>query len=153
MAKRYFEDFAVGDSWDFAAWRVSRGEIVAFAREHDPQPIHIDEAAAAETPWGGIIASGWQTTMKCIRLFVDGVMADAAGLASPGVDHVRWLKPVRPGDAITSHVEVTEVAASRSKPDRGRVHFAFSSRDAAGEPVMTCRGLFFVARRPGGGRD
>ena len=80
-------------------------------------------------------------------------MADAAGLASPGVDHVRRLKPVRPGDAVTSRVEATEVAASRSKPDRGRVHFAFSGRDAAGEPVMTRRGPFFAARRPGERRD
>ena len=148
MAKYYFEDFKVGDKWDFGAWHVTRDDIIAFAREHDPQSIHIDEVAAAKSPWGGIIASGWQTTMKCIRLFVDGIMADTAGLGSPGLDHIRWLKPVRPGDVITSRAEVYEVANSKSKPDRGRVHFEFSGVDAEGAPVMICRGMFFIACRP-----
>ena len=148
MPRRWFEDFAVGDRWEFGTWTPTREELVAFAREHDPQPIHTDEAFAARTPYGGVIASGWQTTLKCIRLFVDGLMRDTAGLASPGVDELRWLKPVRPGDRVTARAEVTEVGASRSKPDRGRVHFLISGVDAAGEPVMTVRGFFFVARRP-----
>jgi len=149
MAKYYFEDFKVGDHWDFGTWSLTREELAAFAREYDPQPIHIDEAAAANGPFGGIIASGWQTTMKCIRLFVDGLMAETAAIASPGLEDLRWLKPVRAGDRIASRVEVTEVAETRSRPDRGRVHFLFSGVDPSGAPVMTCRGMFFVFRRHG----
>ncbi len=146
--KYYFEDFKVGDAWEFGAWSLGREEMIAFAREHDPQPVHTDDAFAAKTAFGGVIASGWQTTLKCIRLFVDGLMSETAGLASPGLDELRWLKPVRPGDQITARAEVTEVAGSKSRPDRGRVHFLIAGVDDAGEPVMTAKGFFFIARRP-----
>ncbi|MBI4638409.1 MAG: MaoC family dehydratase [Candidatus Rokubacteria bacterium] len=144
----YFEDFKVGDAWEFGAWSLTREELIAFAREYDPQPIHTDDAAAGRTAFGGVIASGWQTTLKCIRLFVDGLMRETAGLASPGLDELRWLKPVRPGARITARATVTEVGESTSRPDRGRVHFLISGVDESGEPVMTAKGLFFVARRP-----
>ena len=148
MARHYFEDFKVGDAWELGRWSLSREELLAFAREHDPQPIHVDEAAAAHTPFGGVIASGWQTLLKCIRLFVDGVMRETAGLASPGLDEVRWLKPVRAGDVITARAEVIEVAESKSRADRGRVHFLIYGVDAAGERVVAAHGPFLVARRP-----
>lgn len=149
MAKYHFEDFKAGDRWELGTWSLSKEEIVAFAREYDPQPIHTDETAASRTAFGGLIASGWQTTLKCIRLFVDGLMRDTAGLASPGLDELRWHKPVRSGDRITARAEVIEVGESRSHPDRGRVHFRIYGVDGSGEPVMSTKGFFFVARRPG----
>jgi acyl dehydratase len=148
MAKYYFEDFKVGDRWEFGAWSLTREELVGFAHEWDPQPIHIDDEAASQGPFGGLIASGWQTVMKCVRLWVDGLMADTAGAASPGLEDIRWLKPVRAGDRIAASVEVYEVADSKSRPDRGRVHFLFSGVDDSGAAVMTCRGAFFILRRP-----
>ncbi len=151
MTKFFFEDFKVGDRWDFGTWSATREEMIAFARQYDPQPIHIDEAAAAETHFGGLIASGWQTTIKTIGLFVEQLLAKSAGLASPGLDEIRWLKPVRAGDVIACSAEVFEVAESKSKPDRGRVHFAFLGVDQDGTPVMSARGLFFIARRRHGG--
>lgn len=147
MARYYFEDFEVGDAWDLGSWSVSREEMLAFAREYDPQPIHLDEAAAARTPFGGVIVSGWLTVLKSVRLFVDGIMGRTAGLASPGLDEVRWLKPVRAGDVIRVRVEVVEVAESKSRPDRGRVHFVIYGLDATGERVASAKGPFFVARR------
>ena len=148
MPRYYLEDFKVGDAWVFGTWSLTREEMLDFAREHDPQPLHVDETVAARTAFGGIIASGWQTTLRCIRMFVDGLMAQTAGLASPGLDELRWHKPVRAGEVITARAEVIEVAESRSRPDRGRVHFLISGVDASGEPVMSAKGFFFVARRP-----
>jgi acyl dehydratase len=110
--------------------------------------MHVDDEAASQGPFGGLIASGWQTVMKCVRLWVDGLMADTAGAASPGLEDIRWLKPVRAGDRIAASVEVYEVADSKSRPDRGRVHFLFSGVDDSGAAVMTCRGAFFILRRP-----
>lgn len=145
---RCFEDFAVGDTWVLGRWSLSKDEMVAFAREYDPQPIHTDDAFAVRLGLDGVIASGWLTALRCIRLFVDGLMRDTAGLASPGLDELRWLRPVRAGDVITARATVVEVAESQSKPDRGRVHFVISGHAAGGAPVMTMKGLFFVARRP-----
>ena len=145
---RYFEDFAVGDRWEFGTWTPTREELVAFAREHDPQPIHTDEAFAAGTPYGGVIASGWQTTLKCIRMFVDGLMRDTAGLASPGVDELRWLKPVRPGDTLSLRMTILETIPSRTKPDRGLVRSLMEMRNQRGEVVLTIRGLSLLGRRP-----
>ena len=150
MPSYYFEDFEVGHHWTFDAWEVTREDIVAFAREFDPQPLHTDEQAASATPFGGLIASGWQTTMKCITPFIVHVMSKTASLASPGLEDIRWLVPVRPGDVVVPRTEVIDAALSRSKPDRGRVHFEFSGRDDRDRPVMTTRGLFFIARRGGG---
>ena len=144
----YFEDFKVGDAWEFGMWSLTKDEMIAFAREFDPQPIHTDEAEASRTAFGGVIASGWQTILKCIRLFVDGVMHGTAGLAAPGMDELRWLKPVRPGDLITVRAEVVEVAESKSSPDRGRVHFRVYGVNESGGTVLSAKGPFFVARRP-----
>ncbi len=145
---RYFEDFHEGDCWELGSFSLSEDEIIAFASEHDPQPIHTDPAAAARTPFGGVIASGWQTTLKLIRLFVERVMKETAGLASPGLDELRWPKAVRPGQTITARARVIGVEPSASRPDRGRVHFEMFCTDAEGERVMTGKGLFYIARRP-----
>ncbi len=148
MAKYYFEDFQLGDKWEFGSWSLTRDQLVSFAREHDPQPIHIDEKAAGEGPYGGLIASGWQTMIKCVRPFMDELLAETAGFGSPGMEELRWLKPVRAGDAITPRAEIYEIAPSRSRPDRGRIHIRFSGIDAAGDEVIIFRSIFFFGRRP-----
>lgn len=148
MATRYFEDFSKGDQWDFGAWTLEREEMVAFAKTYDPQPIHTDPDFAASTPFGDVIASGWLTTLKCIRLYVDAIMRETAGLASPGLEELRWFKPVKAGEPITAHARVIGVEPSRTRPDRGRVHFEIYGTDAAGEKVMTTNGFFYIAKRP-----
>jgi len=147
MIRYYFEDLHEGQAWSFGTWSLSAEEIVAFGSQYDPQPIHTDPGFAAATAFGGVIASGWQSCLKCVRPFVDQVMRETAGLSSPGLDEVRWLKPVKAGDLITARAEVTKVEES-SRPDRGKVHFHIFGTDAAGETVVSMRGLFFIARRP-----
>jgi acyl dehydratase len=149
MAIRYyFEDLHQGQNWTFGTWSLSADEIVAFGREYDPQPIHTDPQFAGTTAFGGVIASGWQSCLKCIRLFVDQVMRETAGLSSPGLSEVSWFKPVKPGEPITARAEVTKVEPSETRPDRGKVHFHIFGTDAAGKPVVSMRGFFFIARRP-----
>jgi acyl dehydratase len=148
VTTRYFEDFAVGDRWAFGEWTLTEDEMVAFAAEHDPQPIHVDRAYGAASPYGSIIASGWQTMLKCIRPYIDGVMKETAALGSPGLDELRWFKPVKPGDTITACAEVLAVDPSDSRPDQGKVTFRIFGVDGDGRDVVTTQGLFFVRRRP-----
>ena len=141
----YLEDFKVGDSRELGARTITRDEIIAFARQFDPQPFHLDDSS---TVYGGIIASGWHTASLTHRMMVDGLVKDGASLGSPGVDELRWLKPVRPGDTLAARAEVTEVAPSRSKADRGTVRFALEVLNQRGERVMTFRGAGIFLRRP-----
>jgi acyl dehydratase len=121
MATIHFDDFAPGQVYLLGRRTLTHDEIVAFAREWDPQPFHLDEQAAAASIYGGLIASGWHTVCVFMRLFADGLLNRSAAMGSPGVDEVRWLRPVRPGDALEARIEVLEVRPSRSKPDRGIV--------------------------------
>lgn len=146
---RYFEDFAVGETQDSGPYVIRREEITEFARQFDPQPFHLDEAAGKATHFGGLVASGWHTAAIAHRLFVLGPLRDAASLGSPGVTDLRWLKPVRPGDALTLRTTVLEVTPSRSKPDRGSVKGQFEVRNQAGEVVMSYVGVIMFTRRPG----
>ena len=100
MHDRYFDDFQVGQSFATPGATLSESMLLEFAYRYDPQPFHMDAEAAKDTVYGGVIASGWQTILKCIRLFVDGLMRDTAGLASPGLDELRWFKPVRAGEQL-----------------------------------------------------
>ncbi len=147
-----FEDFQVGQRRAFGPRALSKEEIVAFGRDWDPQPFHIDEAAAARSPFGGLIASGWQTAALCMRLVVDGLLAQSTSMGSPGLDELKWLKPVRPGDALSVEVEVLEVTPSRSKPDRGSVKLTYRCTNQKGETVMTmvARVLFLRRAAPSG---
>src|SRR5258708_421531 len=97
---RYFEDFQVGDIFDLGSTTVTEEEIISFARQFDPQPFHTDPVLAKDSIFGGLVASGWHTTAMFMRLFFDGLLHETASIASPGVDDVRWLKPVRPGDVL-----------------------------------------------------
>jgi acyl dehydratase len=139
--QRYFEDYVVGSTYEYGTAAVDERETVDFAREFDPQPIHIDPVAAAHGPFGGLIASGWHTAALMMRLFVDNYLSSVASLASPGIDELRWLEPVRPGDTLRIRVTVTEARRSRSKPDRGIVRTLIEVLNQRGETVSTMNAL------------
>ncbi len=145
---RYLEDFLPGETITLGRCTVTREQIIAFARDFDPQPFHIDEAAARESIYGGLIASGWHTVSLFMRLLVDGLLRDAASLGSPGVDELRWRHPVRPGDVLTAQGTVQEVTPSRSKPDRGIVRTNYEVRNQDGVVVLTVNGMGMFGRRP-----
>lgn len=147
---RTFEDFPVGYQGVLGPKRVTRREIMAFARDFDPQPFHLDEAAAKATLLGGLAASGWHTCAMLMRMICDGFLNDTAGLGAPGVEEVRWMRPVRPGDTLSARYEVTAARASASRPELGicTVHYDLSNQH--GETVMTwVINQFFVRREAG----
>ena len=150
MATIHLDDLKPGMVFELGRVTVDRDEIIEFARRYDPQPIHVDEEAARASIYGGIIASGWLTVSLCMRRIVDGFLARAASLGSPGCDEVRWLKPVRPGDTLTYRAEILEVTASRSKPDRGVARVRYEAVNQDGEPVLRLTGMQMLARRRGG---
>jgi acyl dehydratase len=121
IGDRYFEDYQEGAVYEYGYASVTEAEIVAFARQFDPQPIHVDPRFAATGPFGGLIASGWHTGGIMMRLFADHYLSRVASLASPGVDELRWAVPVRPGDSLRLRTTTVEARRSRSKPDRGLV--------------------------------
>jgi acyl dehydratase len=137
-AKRYFEDYHEGMADEFGEVVVTAEEIVAFARRYDPQPMHVDPAAG-QASVGGLIASGWHTAAMVMRLFVEHYLSKVATLPSPGIDELRWLRPVRPGDVLRVRVTVTEARRSRSKPDRGMVRSLVEVLNQRGEVVMSQR--------------
>lgn len=144
----YLEDFKPGDAFEFGRHTFTREEIVAFARQYDPQPFHVDEEAARRSIYGGLIASGWQTVGVTFRLAVEGLIGRVASLGSPGVDEIRWLRPVRPGDTIQARAEVLEVRSSASKPDRGVIRIRYEALNQRGETVLTMVGVGLFGRRP-----
>lgn len=147
-AKLHFEDFAPGQTWEVDGPVVTREEIIEFATRFDPQYFHVDERAAERSPFGGLIASGWHTVSICMRLICDAYLLRAASLGSPGVDEVRWLKPVRPGDRLRLKMTVLETKPSRSRPDRGTVLHRWEMFNQHGETVMRMQGYGMFARRP-----
>jgi len=146
---RYWEDIKQGEVFELGSRTMDKERMIAFAREFDPQPFHTDEKAAEASIWGGLIASGWLTGSTLMRLLYDGFLKDAASLGSPGIDELRWLKPVRPGDTLTARLTVIEATASRSRPDRGIVRTRMELMNQDGEVVMTVTGVNFISRRPG----
>jgi len=149
----YFEDFFVGQEIDLGARKVSEEEIIAFAREFDPQPFHVDRDAAGASIYGGVIASGWHTCSMMMRMVVDGLMCDASSMGSPGLDGVRWLKPLRAGDTLHVRYRTTQVKASNSKPDRGVVWSTWVASNQHGEEICTIDGMGMFGRRPAGGAN
>ena len=145
---RYFEDFAAGERFVSGGTTLSEAEVVAFARRYDPQPIHTDPRAAAEGPYGGLIASGFQTMALGFRLFYRLGVINHACIGGPGIDAVRFHRPVRPGDTI--HVVATVAAArpSRSKADRGYLRIAYEVRNQRDEPVAHYEIVHILLRRP-----
>ena len=148
--QRYFEDYIVGSSYEYGTAAVDEREVLAFAKQFDPQPMHVDPVAAAQGPFGGLIASGWHTSGLMMRLFVDHYLSSVASLASPGVDELKWLQPVRPGDTLRIRVTVTEARRSRSKPDRGIVRTFIEVLNQRGETVSTINAMNLLRCRPDG---
>ena len=146
--QRYFEDFVPGSVHEFGPAVVDEAEIIEFARRYDPQRIHTDPEWARTGPFGGLIASGWHTAAIAMRLLVDQYLPATASLASPGIDELRWLRPVRPGDELRVRVTVMEARPSRSKPDRGLLRSRIEVLEADGSAVMTMIGLNLIIRRP-----
>ncbi len=147
-AKIYWEDVSPGDVFELGERRVGREEIVAFARAYDPQPFHVDEEAAKSTMMGGLAASGWHSCCLMMRLMFEGFLSKSSSLGSGGLDEVKWLKPVRPGDVLSARYSVLETRASRSRPDLGICKSLCEVFNQAGETVMTCRFTQFMGRRP-----
>ncbi len=145
---RYWEDYEVGQKFALGSTSFTEPEIVDFARQFDPQSFHIDRNAAERSMFGGIIASGWHVAAKLMRLFVDNYVDHRTALGSPGLDELRWLKPVRPGDTLTGTVEIAAKLPSRSKPQLGIVHEQWIVTNQKGEVVMTTRGINMVRRKP-----
>jgi acyl dehydratase len=133
----YFEDFSPGWTAEYGPRRVTREEMIGFAAQYDPQPMHLDEEAARATMLGGLGASGWHTCAIMMKMIADGVLLDSASMGAPGIEEARWLKPVRPGDSLTVRGSVVSVRASQSKPDRGFVTFLWEVYNDRSEKVMT----------------
>jgi acyl dehydratase len=144
---RYLEDYVPGAVHEFDGIVVEQEEVIAFAKRFDPQPFHTDPQAAKQSAFGGLIASGWHTASLMMRLFVDHYLSHVASLGSPGVDQLRWLKPVRPGDRLVLRVTVYEVKRSRSKPDRGILHSHIEVLNQHREVVMTMKALNMLLYR------
>jgi acyl dehydratase len=133
---RHFEDFHPGDVIDLGTVTLTEEEILEFGRRFDPQPFHVDPEAARESVFGGLIASGWHTGSLFMRLFTTAVLNQSTSLGSPGLEELRWLKPVRPGDVLRGRYQVLDVTPSASNPARGTVRAAGEFVNQDGEVVM-----------------
>jgi len=150
MSDRWFEDYVVGTTAELGSVEVEEDELVDFGRRFDPQPFHVDREAAASGPFGGLIASGWHTCALMMRLFAREYLSPVSSLGSPGVDELRWLRPVRPGDQLTLRTTVEEARLSRSKPDRGLLRTRAELRNGDGDVVLSLRALNLIRTRPAG---
>ena len=137
MPKFYFEDISTDWTAEYGPRRVTREEMIGFAAQYDPQPMHLDEEAARHTMLGGLAASGWHSCCIMMKMIADGLLLDTASMGAPGIEEVKWLKPVRPGDSLTVRGKVLWMRASQSKPDRGFVNFHWEVSNDRGERVMT----------------
>jgi acyl dehydratase len=145
-----YEDFETGKTYEIGEHTFTRDEIVAFGEQFDPQPFHVDEEAAAGSPFGGLIASGWHTCSVMMSLLVRNTFAGSTSMGSPGIDDIRWLKPVRVGDTIRMTTTVLDKRVSSSKPDRGIVTTQWNGINQHGETVITVRSKgIFGLRHPG----
>ena len=151
MPQLYWEDFTPGRSFQHGPRRMLRDEMIAFAAEFDPQPMHLDEAAARDSMLGGLAASGWYVCCILMRMCVDAFVGNAASMGAPGVDEVKWLKPVRPDDELTLHAKVLESRSSKSRPEMGFVRFEFSLFDRQNRPAMMLVTSLMISRRNPGG--
>jgi len=148
MTKYWFEDFTPGWTFENGPRTLTAAEIVAFAREWDPQTFHTDEVRARETPFGGLIASGWHTAGVAMRLMCDGYLLESSCVGSPGIDELKFLRPVRPGDALRFRSTVLEAAASKTKPNRGTVTFRWEIVNQDGDVALSMIGKQLFLRRP-----
>jgi acyl dehydratase len=152
MPELYLDDLRPGQTFALGHRRVTREEIVDFATAWDPQPFHLDEAAAQASIYGQLIASGWHTACVFMRLFADGLLNRSAAIGSPGLDELRWLKPVYAGDSLDARVEILEVRPSRSRPDRGAARIRCVVTNQRGDEVLTMIATVMFLRRAVGPR-
>lgn len=145
--ERYFEDYRPGAVYEFGDVTMDEARIIEFAREFDPQPIHVDPDAAARGMYGGIIASGFHTTAVMMRLLADNYLSRVASLGSPGIDELRWLLPVRPGDTLRLRLTILDARRSASKPDRGIVRTRAEMTNQHGQPVLRLVATNFLLTR------
>jgi len=146
---QYLEDMKVGTKASFGRYEVTREEVLEFAGKYDPQPFHLDDEAAAKTHFGRISASGWHTCAMTMAMLVENLKKNKqAGLGSPGLDELRWLKPVYPGDTLRVESEIIEVTPSRSRPEMGSTKATVTVFNQHDEPVMRLLSIGLVARRP-----
>jgi len=147
-AGRYFEDFTVGERFTTAGITLTEASIIDFAFKYDPQPFHIDVEAARQSHFGGLVASGFQTLACAFRMLLQENLIGDAGMGSPGMDELRWLKPVYAGDTIFMEMEILALEASASRSDRGRARCAYTVRNQRAEAVMTVTAIQLLKRRP-----
>ena len=150
MGNQWFEDFEAGQRFVSQGVTLTEASIIDFAIRYDPQRFHIDREAAAQTPFGGLVASGFQTLGLSFRMFFELGVIRESGIGAPGIEDLKWLAPVRPGDTVHTEVEVVELRPSRSKTDRGTVRMRYATVNQHGETVMTMIVPQFVLRRPAG---
>jgi acyl dehydratase len=148
LGLRYFEDYVLGTTYQCGSVSIDEASIINFAQQYDPQPFHADPVAAATGPFGGLIASGWQTTSLVMRLLVDNYLSAEASLGANGVDELRWPYPVRPGDTLQVRATVVEARKSASKPDRGIIKTLIEAVNQDGKTVMSCIPTNFLLARP-----
>jgi len=149
MSERFFEDFEPGQVYELGSRSVTEADIVAFASEWDPQPFHIDPEAATKSVFGGLIASGWHTGALWMRLYVDSLLGGSASQGSPGLEELRWLAPVRPGDTLHGSLTVLETRPSERRPDRGTVRIRGEMVNQEGVIVLSMVSRGHFSRRDG----
>jgi acyl dehydratase len=147
MPKRTWEDFNTGDVAIYGPRLITREEIVAFAAEFDPQPMHLDEAAASATLLGGLAGSGWHSCALMMRMMTDGFLLDSASMGAPGVEEVRWLKPLRPGTQVRLRATVLDTRSSRSRPEMGLARIRYDLIDDADAVITTMISIMMLGRR------
>jgi acyl dehydratase len=150
MSELYLDDFTIGQTFNTGRTRVDKDQIFAFARQFDPQPYHLDEEAARNSPFQGLAASGWHTAAMTMRLMVDGEFKPAGGILGVGFDELSWPRAVRPGDELRATSEVLEVRPSKSRPDRGMLRVRTTTFNQNNEAVMVFTGNLLVPRRSAG---
>ena len=149
MSAHYLEDLAAGQKYGSGRLKVEVERAKSFAAEFDPQPFHLDEAAARDTLFRGLAASGWHTAALTMRLLIEGELRPAGGIIGAGFDELRWPRPVRPGDELRVESEVLEVRPSKSRPEQGLVKLRTTTYNQDGEAVQISVGNLVVQRRPG----
>jgi acyl dehydratase len=148
VKERYFEDYQAGEVIEGGDHLVTREEIVEFASRYDPQSFHLDDAAARDSIYGGLIASGWMTCSVLMRMLVEHVVSPVSSMGSPGIDELRWLRPVRPGDRLRARVTIVETRRSSSRPDRGIIRLHQEALNQHDEVVLSMRGMGMYKCRP-----
>lgn len=148
LKERYFHDYQPGERFEFGNYLVTEDEILEFARQYDPQAFHLDHDAAAKTHFGGLVASGWMTCSIMMRMLVDHYISPLSSMGSPGLENIKWLVPVRPGDRLRTQVKVISTRQSKSKPDRGFVVVEQAVLNQQDQTVLTINGSGMYRVRP-----